>query len=326
MKYRPLGKTGLRVSEIGFGAWGIAGGAYGDVDEKESIEALNAAFDLGITLYDTSNLYGNGQSEELIGNVFKTKRNEVLIATKGGTLPHSGFHMPQDFSSTHLRESLIESLRRLKTDYVDLYQLHSPPLDVLEESDEIIGALMAFKQEGIIREYGISVRSPMDGKAAIEKYGFMVIQVNFNLIDQRAEECGLFALAEDEGVGIINRTPLVFGFLTGFLSEDSKFQEGDHRANWPKDQIARWSDSAKLFSFLEKGGQRTQIQGAIKYCLDHPAVSTVIPGMLNIKQVEENAGVPDVPQLSPEEKSQISNIYATHDFYDQGAKKRGKQE
>jgi aryl-alcohol dehydrogenase-like predicted oxidoreductase len=324
VKYRRLGNTGLEVSEIGFGAWGIGGGSYGDVDEKESLAALDVAFDSGITFYDTSNLYGGGRSEELIGAAFKTKRDQVFIATKGGTLPHSGFHMPQDFSAKHLRDALAGSLKRLQTDYVDLYQLHSPSLNALE-SDETVEALVSFKKEGLIREYGISARSPMDAKIAIEKYGFPAVQVNFNLIDQRAMECGLYELAKKKGVGIINRTPLVFGFLTGTISASSSFQEGDHRTNWPKDQISRWANASQLFDFIGDGRRRTRVQVAIRYCLDHDAVSTVIPGMLNVAQVCENVGASDVPPLSDEEMARIAEIYKTYDFYDGSAKNRGKQ-
>ena len=133
MKYRKLGNTGLEVSEIGFGAWGIGGDSYGTVDDDVSRKALRFAYDQGITLFDTSDIYGSGHSEELIGQVLKDVRGRIVIASKVGTLPHFGFTMPQDFSVKHIREALEASLRRLQSEYVDLYQLHSPPIEVLSQ-------------------------------------------------------------------------------------------------------------------------------------------------------------------------------------------------
>lgn len=324
MKYRNLGLNGMSVSEIGFGSWGIGGNSYGDVDDAESERALIAAFDKGVNFYDTSNIYGSGHSEELLGKVFEKRRDRILIATKGGTLPHSGFHMPQNFSVKHLRGALTESLKRLRTDYVDLYQMHSPELKDIE-NPELKPFLEGLKKEGLIRQYGISVRSPADGIAAIEKYKYPVVQVNFNMIDQRALDNGLFELAKKNGTGIINRTPLVFGYLSGKLTGDEKFKGIDHRANWPKEQLHKWAESPNLFKFLYENKPRTAVQAALLFCLSFDAVSTVIPGMMNVKEVMENTGASSMPPLSPEEKEKVLEIYKTHDFYDKGAKKRGKQ-
>jgi aryl-alcohol dehydrogenase-like predicted oxidoreductase len=323
MKYRKLGETGLLVSEIGFGAWGIGGGAYGNVEEEDSLAALNLAFDKGVNFYDTSNLYGAGRSEELIAEAFASRRDKVIIASKGGTLPHSGFYMPQNFSCQHLENALNESLKRLKTDYIDLYQLHSPPQELLDSADEVFELLEKFMQKGLIRAYGVSTRSPGDAIKFINRYNAPVVQVNFNLIDQRALYDGLFDLASEKNVGVINRTPLVFGFLTRKLTGKEQFDKGDHRANWPKDQLERWADAAQLFDFLQADGARTPIQAALRFCLDQPSVSVVIPGMLNKAHVIEN--VDSVPPLSQEELANISRIYKENDFYDKEAKARGKQ-
>ena len=157
MKYRKLGQTGIEISEIGFGAWGIGGNAggaagYGATDDRESKAALRRSFELGVTFYDTSDLYGFGHSESLIGEVFKGAREKVVMATKVGF--HSP-HEPQDFSSAHLRRSLEASLKRLQTDYLDLYQLHNPPVELLEREEEILKTLEAMKREGKIRAFGI---------------------------------------------------------------------------------------------------------------------------------------------------------------------------
>jgi aryl-alcohol dehydrogenase-like predicted oxidoreductase len=325
MKYRMLGSTGIEVSEVGYGTWGIGGNAYGRVDDEESKKALQFAFESGINFYDTADLYGNGHSEQLLGEVFRDVRDRVIIATKGGTLPHSGFYMPQDFSSRHLREALEGSLKRLKTDYIDLYQLHSPQLLDLEVNTDIIDTLETFKSEGKIRSYGISPRSPQDAVAAIQQFGFAVIQVNFNLIDQRATETGLFKIAAEKNVGIINRTPLVFGYLSGKMTGNEQFNGIDHRANWPKEQLKRWAESPNLFDFLyEKDKGRTAVQAALLFCLAHKEISTVIPGMLKSGEVEENVKASELPPISKAEIEKVTEIYRNHEFYDKNAKSRGR--
>lgn len=319
MKYRKLGSTGFEVSEIGFGTWGLGGNSYGPVDDTESKKALKLAFEKGVNFYDTSDLYGTGHSEELLGEVFKDVRDRVIIATKGGTLPHTGFYMPQDFSAKYLENALEGSLRRLKTDYIDLYQMHSPTITDLKENN-VIETLENFKAQGKIRTYGISVRSPDDGKIATERFNFPVVQVNFNMIDQRAVDNGLFDLAKEKGAGIIVRTPLVFGYLTGKLDGNEKFKGIDHRANWPKDQLKRWADAPDLFSFLYN--DKTPVQSALRFCLDFDAVSTVIPGMMNVEEVEENILSSDLSSLSDEKHALIKKIYQGHEFYDKLAKSR----
>lgn len=325
MKRRPLGDTGLTVPEIGFGTWGLGGTSYGPVDETVAKAALLRALELGIDFFDTSDMYGDGRSEELLGRTFRGRRDQILLATKGGNLPHTGMHMPQDFSSRHLTAALDHSLRRLQTDHVDLYQLHSPTLPDIEKNDDLIPLLQGWVREGKIRTFGISVRSPQDGIAAIQRFGFPVVQVNFNMIDQRAAADGLFGLAREKGAGIIARTPLVFGYLTGTLSGNEKFSGSDHRANWPQDQLKRWAEAPRLFDFLALPGRRSTVQACLRFCLDQDAVSTVIPGMMSIREVEENAQASELPPLSPDERQRIQDIYRTHDFYDPSAKRRGKQ-
>jgi len=321
VNYRKLGKTDIVVSEIGFGAWGIGGNSYGPVNDRESVAALECARENGVTFYDTADLYGEGHSEELIGETFRSVREHVVIATKVGTLPHSGFFMPQDFSDAHILTAVEESLRRLGTDYIDLYQLHSPPGELLSRGKGVLETMEKLKLEGKIREFGISVRSPADGVVAIRDLDVGVIQVNFNLIDQRALESGLFDLARERGVGVIVRTPLCFGYLTGSLNGNETFSGGDHRKNWPADQLKRWASAADLFSFLNDGKQMTPAQLALRYCLDYEQVSTVIPGMLNTVQVRENVAAASISPLDYAEIEQIRLIYSSNTFYDPNSKK-----
>jgi len=319
---RNLGNTGLEVSEIGFGAWGIGGPAdgspaYGPTDDAESKLALRTAYDLGITFYDTSDLYGYGRSERLIGETFADVREKIVIATKVGLLD---INDTADFSPSHIRSSLEGSLNRLRTDYVDLYQLHSPPIELLEQ-DDVLSTLEALQREGKIRAYAISLRSPEDGVAAITQMGFKCIQVNFNLVDQRALTSGLFDLCREKNVGVIVRTPLCFGFLTGVHDTSSTFDEGDHRSRWSSGQIERWVDSLELFTAaMNQGGEPVQVvqtpaQLSLRYCLSYPSVSTVIPGMLLKSEVTENAAASGMKSLSSEELAQIEQVYRDNTFF-----------
>ena len=321
MNYRSLGDTGIIVSEIGFGAWGIGGEtsgptSYGPTNDDESRLALRRAFDLGITFYDTSDLYGYGHSEELIGEVLRDVRSKVVIASKVGFLEHNG---PQNFSSKHITESLHKTLRRLRTDYLDLYQLHSPPLETVKSDSEILHTLNTLKKEGKIRAVGISVRSPNDATAAIEDLKLKSIQVNFNMIDQRILENNCFELAKNEKIGIIARTPLAFGFLTDTL-KNTEFSANDHRASWSGEQIARWKSAPEAFSFLLHGKNISPAQAALNFCLSFSAVSTVIPGMLTPREVDENVAVSQLPRFTSEELGKAYKIYKETNFFIGGKK------
>jgi aryl-alcohol dehydrogenase-like predicted oxidoreductase len=313
VRYRELGRTGLAVSAIGFGAWGLGGDAYGPIDEDLAKRTLRAAWDAGITFFDTADVYGSGRSERLIGQALRDVRDRIVIATKGGALPHRGFAMPQDFSPAHLRRALEASLRRLQTDYVDLYQLHSPPLAALTE--DLRRCLDEFQRAGKVRSVGVSARSPADALVAARDLGFAVVQVNFNLLDQRAIDCGLFAYATEHQVGIVNRTPLCFGFLTGQYGPDATFAADDHRRNWPAEQRARWAEAPRLFAALRSRRLCTMAQLALAFCLAHREVSTVIPGMLHPCEVAENVGALAVESLRPDELAFIREIYGGQRFF-----------
>ncbi|MBI5394152.1 MAG: aldo/keto reductase [Verrucomicrobia bacterium] len=312
MKSRPLGRTGLTVSEIGFGTWGLGGNvggsvAYGPTDDRESLRALQAALDCGVTFYDTSDLYGFGHSEKLLGEAFAGKRNRVVIATKAGFVDARG---AQDFSTAHIRRALDASLQRLQTDHVDLLQLHNPPMDLLERNPETIAALKALQGEGKIRAWGISVRSPDDGLAAVERFAGPVIQVNFNLADQRARQNGLFDLCAQRGTGCIIRTPLCFGFLTRQAADGADYDPSDHRRRWSPEQRQRWMAAGEAFrAAAGGGGPHTDAQLALRFCLSYAAVSTVIPGMLTVSHVADNAAASALGALSADERRRTEQIY-----------------
>jgi aryl-alcohol dehydrogenase-like predicted oxidoreductase len=316
MKYRPLGRTGLTVSEIGFGGWGIGGvtpGAtsYGEVDDALSLKALHRALDLGIAFFDTSNLYGNGHSEELIGEAFAGRRDKVVIATKAGRSDYD----TEAYEPSQLRRSVEASLRRLRSDYVDVVQVHSlSSMDVLRQHD-VMGTLRGLKAEGKIRAVGISVKAPGEAVPAIRELGAEVVQVNFNLVDQRASEGEVLTVARELGAGVIARTPLCFGMLSGKVEPETVFDARDHRSLWSKAQIARWIDASSMFvqAVAEKGSQ-TPAQVALRFCLSYPEISSTIPGMLKPPEVEENAAASTQGPLAPADLERIVHIYRNNDF------------
>lgn len=317
MQYRTLGATGIRVSEIGFGAWGIGGDAkgavaYGPTDDGESKRALRHAFDSGVTFFDTADFYGFGHSEEVLGAGLAQVRHQVLMATKVGMLDAEG---RQDFSVTHIRRSLEQSLKRLGTDYVDLYQLHSPPIKLVEDDGAILDCLDGLRRDGKIRAFGISVRSPEDGLKAAQ-LGFQCLQVNFNLLDQRAAENGLFEMCLRNNIGVIGRTPLCFGFLTGHYSARDNFAASDHRSRWKPEQRDKWAGAYPMFlSALRNPTAQTPAQFALRFCLSFKAVSSVIPGMLTAAHVDDNVGASGIGALTDQERSDIMAIYREHSFF-----------
>jgi aryl-alcohol dehydrogenase-like predicted oxidoreductase len=203
--------------------------------------------------------------------------------------------------------------------------LHSPRLEDLSKNESTITMLVESKKKGMIRAFGVSVRSPQDGLEVLERYPVDTIQVNYNMIDQRAIESGLFQSARAKGIGIICRTPLVFGYLTGTLTGEEKLSGIDHRANWPAEQLKKWAEAPRLFEKLNRDKGRTAVQTALLFCLARDEVSTVIPGMLTPEHVRENVSSSDLLLLTAEELSRINAIYRNHDFYDKEAKVRGKQ-
>jgi aryl-alcohol dehydrogenase-like predicted oxidoreductase len=294
MIYRRLGRTGLMVSEIGFGGLAIGGVRWGDVRDEESLAALQRAFDLGVNFFDTADIYGRGHSEELIAQALGEVRSEVLIATKGGLTAHSSalFSRP-DYSSGYLRSAIDRSLERLRTDYIDLYQLHNPPQKLAKE-DEPWDELAALQREGKIRYFGVSVRTPNDAlaylRADAEAPGRCgdTLQVAYNLLDQEAAHKGVFVQAHRQDMGVIARVPLASGLLTGKYSADHYFPPEDFRADWPRERLAETVQRVDDLRFLVRE-DRSMAQTAIAFVLSQEAVSTVITGAKTAAQVEENA-------------------------------------
>jgi aryl-alcohol dehydrogenase-like predicted oxidoreductase len=318
MKYRALGSTGLTVSAIGFGGWGIGGrtdGAtsYGDTDDAVSLRALVRAFERGVTFFDTAPAYGDGRSERLIGEAFRGWRGSVVIATKAG---YQSWAAPPDYAPVTLRASLEGSLRRLGTDYVDLLQLHSAPIDLLRARPEIVGALEALRSEGLIRAWGLSAKAPADGVAAIQEFGAGVVQANLNMLDVRALASGLVETACAAKAGLIARTPLCFGFLGGSITAATRFSAGDHRGAWPERQVARWLEGADLmFTQAVPAKAEDRAHTALRFCLSVPAVASVIPGILTPKEAAFDADAGALPPLPDPQYKAVLALNRSHEFF-----------
>jgi aryl-alcohol dehydrogenase-like predicted oxidoreductase len=316
MRNRKLGRTGLVVSEIGYGTWGIggfvAGASYGETDDAVSRAALRRALERGVTFFDTADAYGDGRAETLLGECFGAGSgvaiDAVVVASKAG---HPRFGGPQDFSPGHLARSVEGSLRRLRRDRIELLQLHNPPLDLLRARPEILGALDEMRRAGKIGAWGLSTKTPAEAGVAIREFAAACVQANFNLADQRALEDGLLDLALSTDTGLIARTPLAFGFLSGRLSAQAEFPEGDHRRNWSKERIAQWASASRTLAgdIAARDGQ-SLAQVALRFCLSHPGVSTTIPGMLTPAEVDENAAVSTFAPMPAADIAKIRALYA----------------
>ncbi len=305
MRYRELGKTGLLVSEIGFGAWAVGGNAhgnsYGPTDDRTSLAAIQRAFELGCNFFDTADVYGHGHSEEVLGQALKEHRDKVIIATKvGGDFYHGPPRM--NFNPDYIEFALGKSCERLQTDYVDLYQLHNPPVQIIR-NETLFRALEKLKEKGKIRHYGISIHDPEEGILAMKTGSPEAIQVVFNMFRQEAK-LQLFQAAMENGIGIIAREPLANGFLTGKHNADETFPEGDIRHHFPREYILNLVLAAEQLKFLG-GRNRTLAQAALRFVLDQKGVSTVIPGAKTPQQVEENLSASDLPPLTGEELLRI---------------------
>ena len=286
MDYRTLGRTGLRVSDVGFGGMTIGGEIFGAADGKESLRALNRALDLGMNFIDTADAYGRGHSEEVIGQVLRTRRDEVVLATKGG----NRFDVRQglrDFDPDYITSAIELSLKRLGIETIDLYQLHNPPQDVIRSS-AIFDRLDRHKREGKIRFYGVSLQNYDDGFAAIESGKPDTLQVVYNILHQEPEK-ELFPLAQKQNLGIIARVPFERGLLAGRFKKQADFGEGDARASiFGNDSFEALNAKVEKLGFVVRGDVTSMANAALRFILSHPSVASVIPGIRNVQQAESN--------------------------------------
>lgn len=320
MNRRVLGRTGLAVSEIGFGAWAIGGNAYGNsygpTDDGESKRAVRRAYELGCNFFDTADVYGHGHSEAVLGEALQDVRDQVIIATKvGGNFYNRDIHpllrdrigeavgQPLDeiapgallpvthdatFTPAYLRFAVERSLERLRTSWIDLLQLHNPPINLIAAM-ETYEALEQMKRDGLIRFYGVSVHSPEEGLAAVNATMPDTVQIVYNLARRDAEDTFL-AAARTASVGVIAREPLANGFLAGGYGADSVWEDGDIRSRMPRPYVARLAALGQRVKELaeKSGGGVTAAQLALKFVLDRSDIACAIVGMKTVGHVEEN--------------------------------------
>jgi aryl-alcohol dehydrogenase-like predicted oxidoreductase len=315
MEYRELGRTGYKISTISFGAWAI-GGAWGSVEDKDSLAALHRSLDLGVNFFDTADVYGDGRSERLLAQLRKERKEKFYIATKAGR------RLPKQEARGYSRENLTSfidrSLKNLETDAIDLLQLHCPPTDVYY-MPEVFSMLDDFVKAGKLRYYGVSVEKVEEALKAIEFAGVQSVQIIFNMFRQRPADL-FFAEAQRKRVGILARLPLSSGMLSGKLTRSSTFEPTDHRAF---NRHGEAFDRGETFSGVdyERGLEvvemlrplvpkgATLAQFALRWILMFPAVTCAIPGAKRPSQAEENAAAADLPPLPRETTDKIRDIY-----------------
>ena len=316
MRTRKFGRTGWTVSEIGFGAWQI-GGAWGDVSEDDAVEAVNAALDAGITLFDTADVYGDGRSEQIIAKVMRERRPDgVHVITKAGRrLPEQ---TPEGYNRENLTAFIDRSLRNLGVDRLELVQLHCPPTEVYYQP-EVFGILDDLAAAGKIQFYGVSVEKVEQAIKAIDFPNVMSVQIIFNMFRQRPADL-LFDLAKDREVAILPRVPLASGLLTGKLQADTRFADDDHRLF---NRGGEAFDVGETFGGVpyEAGlaavdklralvpGGASMAQWALRWILMHDAVSCVIPGARNRSQAESNAAASALLPLADEIMAAVHAVY-----------------
>lgn len=314
MKTRTLGKSGLRVSEIGLGCWQL-GGDFGPIGELQASHILGAAQVSGINFWDTADVYGAGLSEKRISEHLEMNDVDITVATKVG---RDGALYPDGYTREKVRANIEGSARRLGVETLDLVQLHCVPPEVLKDGD-ILAWMEDFQAQGLIRHFGASVATIDEALIAAKHPKLTSLQIIFNLFRQDAIT-KLFPLAEANDVGIIVRLPLASGVLAGKMNRDTKFAESDHR-NYNRDGKVfsqgetfsgiPFEEALDLVEYLRTllPNGMSMAQMAMRWLLDQPAVSTVITGASRPEQVMENASVSDLPRLSTELEARLTYFY-----------------
>jgi aryl-alcohol dehydrogenase-like predicted oxidoreductase len=304
VKYRTFGRLGWKVSDIGFGAWAI-GGSWGPQNQDDSVKALNRALDLGCNFIDTAQGYGDGKSERIIAEVLKSRKGEkVYVATKIPPAPGAWPPSPHDnaedrYSEKYLRERLERSLRDLQTDCIDVLQLHTWTR-AWNRNPTPLEHLRKFQKEGKLRGIGISTpEHDQNSLIDLMKGGWLdSVQVIYNIFEQEPA-AETFPVAEENKVGVIVRVAFDESALTGKLTKETKFTEGDFRRNYfAGDRLERTVARVEKVKQTVANAEPTLATAALKFALKPSAVSTVIPGIRNVQQAEMNIAVSDAPPIS----------------------------
>ncbi len=321
MRYRMLGKTGIKVSEIGLGTWQLGGSDWGSVSEKDAFAILHKSVESGVNFIDTADVYGMGRSEKLIGKFLKETKQVVYVATKLGRrewIENKGW--PAKYTEEMVRKDIEDSLRNLGIDSIFLQQWHCIPTEMLK-SGEPFEILEKFKKKGLIQHWGCSIESVEEGLICMEHPGCETLQVIFNIFRQKVAT-HLLPVAKEKNVGIIARVPLASGLLSGKFKKGHKFSESDHRnynadgqafnagetfAGLPYEKGVELAD--KIKTILKPTERISMAQLALRWILDHDGVSTVIPGATKVEQALSNAASSSLDSIADDVHQELRQLY-----------------
>ena len=323
MKFRQLPQTELVLPEVGFGVWTVATDWWGKISDEGRASLLENALELGVNFFDTADTYGEGFGEEILAKVLGHRRNDIIISTKFGydfydkSLPRVGHQeRVQKFDREFVTFACEQSLRRLQTDYIDLYQIHNPKMTALER-DELFETLEQLQSDGKIRYFGAALGPDIgwfeEGEASMRERHVHSVQIIYSIIEQDPAR-DFFPIAQEENIGLISRVPHASEVLTGRFIEPPTFQEGDHRASRKAEWMREALRKSEQVNFLVQEDTRTMSQSAIKFCLAQPSIVSVLPNFTTLEELNEYTGTPDTPDLTDDEQSRLDDLWQ-NDFY-----------
>ncbi|MCC6175356.1 MAG: aldo/keto reductase [Chloroflexi bacterium] len=318
MRYRTLPDTDVTLSEVGFGVWTVAAGWWGDYTDDQAVDLLRRALDLGITFYDTADTYGEGRGETILAKAFGGRRQDIAIGTRFGydfyndTERRGQRERAHNWTPEFVRFALEQSLKRLETDYIDLWMLHNPRLDAFQH-DDLFALLDKLKDEGKIRAYGAglgpAIGGTEHGEEVLRARTLNALQIIYNILEQ--EPGGRFLpLARERNVGILVRVPHSSGMLEGKYTPETTFPPSDHRSHRPRSWLIEGLQKIDRLKFLYEGRGMTLGQAALKWVLADPIVTSAQPNIYDVEQLEEFAAAPDLPDLTADDLRRIEALYA----------------
>lgn len=322
MNYCTFRNTDLRVGNVGFGMWTVSTGWWGDFSERQAIQLMRKAFDLGVTLFDAADTYGNGLSEELIAKAFPHHRDQIVIATKiGYDFVHHGHdrrgqrEIPQDFSPVALVKATESALSRLKTDRIDLLQLHNIRMEQVVD-DAVWKTLERLRERGLIRYYGVALGPAIgwlyEGINCVRERSVTSVQHIYNLLEQHpGAAIQNAAIEQDKDTMFLIRVPHSSGMLEGHYSVETKFPPKDHRSHRPRAWLINGVRKVEQLRFLECAN-RTLGQASLLWLLKDPRIASTLPNIYDEKQLIEFASISECPNLTDQEMEQVASLYAAN--------------
>jgi len=318
MKFRKLPRTDLVLSEVGFGVWTVATNWWGKIEDADKAALLENAVEEGINFFDTADTYGDGFGEEILATVLGHKRNDIVIATKFGydiydPTPRDGHkERAQKFDKEFVKYACEQSLRRLGTDYIDLYQAHNIKLADLER-DELFETLEQLQFEGKIRHYGVALGPDIgwveEGEYTLTQRQVASAQVIYSIMEQDPAK-HFIRLAEENEVGLLSRVPHASNTLTGEFDDGlPTFDTDDHRAHRKNEWLEEAMRKVARVRFLVQEDTRTMAQSAIQFVLKQPSIISVLPNFTNLSELKEYTSALETPDISDEEQTKLDELW-----------------